>query len=51
MIENAIRFMVLEELRRMLEEDFHVPVLFWHVPKERNRDANELARKAFAEQV
>lgn len=49
-IENAIRFMVLEELRRTLEDDFHVPVLFWHVPKERNRDADELARKAFAEQ-
>jgi hypothetical protein len=26
-----------------------VPVLFWHVPKERNRDADELARKAFVE--
>lgn len=43
MIENAIRFMVLEEFRRTLEEDFNVPVLFWHVPKERNRDADELA--------
>ncbi|KAL3703805.1 hypothetical protein TMatcc_009494 [Talaromyces marneffei ATCC 18224] len=28
-IENAIRFMVLEELRRALEEVFHVSVLFW----------------------
>lgn len=50
-IENAIRFMVLEELRRTLEESFHISVLFWHTPKEQNRDADDLARGAFAEQL